>query len=295
LRKLKAGLYLIGLNCHSGFVVIEDHKVRFVHSNYVDPEKGVVDEPLAESEAIANSQEVGYWATPLFQDDRLIEFWLSGEQVPLQKLGQLRDHEIAGKARGSRKPIGGDVPSKKEGSPSIQDRIITEAEKYLGRRYVFGGRDGRRGCRQGGKRVRCPRGIDCQSLIFFAYEKVLRPRWTHFSVKPSVCIRENQLGRPVKGLDGVLAAELVRGRLRKGDVLFFLLKDYNLDADRPLLVRGEDRYGVWHTGMVHGRRQNMVQVIHARPGEKVLIEPIDDIGFDAIFVVRLPYSHPGER
>ena len=45
--------------------------------------------------------------------------------------------------------------------PTIQDKIIAAAEAYLGEPYVFGGRDGRPGCRQGRKRVRCPEGIDC--------------------------------------------------------------------------------------------------------------------------------------
>jgi hypothetical protein len=85
LGKLEDGLYLIGLNCHVGFVVIQDSEVRFVHSNYVDPEEGVVDEPLAESQAILNSQPVGYWITPVFQDDRLIEFWLEGRPVPINR------------------------------------------------------------------------------------------------------------------------------------------------------------------------------------------------------------------
>ncbi len=110
---------------------------------------------------------------------------------------------------------------------------------------------------------------------------------------PSVCIKKNQLGKPVKGLDGVLADEFDQGMLRKGDVLFFLIQGYNLDADQPLMVRGEDRYGVWHTGLVHGIRKKKVEVIHAKPGDKVLIEPLDNIHFDAIFVVRLPYSNSG--
>jgi hypothetical protein len=85
LRKLEDGLYIIGLNCHVGFIVILNKKVRFVHSNYVDPEEGVVDEPLEESQAISNSQPVGYWVTPVFQDDRLIEFWLEGKPVPIRR------------------------------------------------------------------------------------------------------------------------------------------------------------------------------------------------------------------
>lgn len=84
MEKLKPGLYLIGLNCHVGFILIADGQARFIHSNYVDPYQGVSDEPVAESRAIANSQEVGYWVSRLFQDDRLIEFWLTGREVPLQ-------------------------------------------------------------------------------------------------------------------------------------------------------------------------------------------------------------------
>ncbi|MFC1654360.1 hypothetical protein ACFL2F_01030 [Myxococcota bacterium] len=85
LGKLEDGLYLIGLNCHVGFVIIQNKKVHFVHSNYVDPEEGVVDELLEESQAIMNSQPVGYWITPVFQDDRLIEFWLEGKPVPIRR------------------------------------------------------------------------------------------------------------------------------------------------------------------------------------------------------------------
>ncbi len=171
---------------------------------------------------------------------------------------------------------------------TVQDRIVKAAEKYLGEPYVFGGRDGRTGCRRAGKRVRCPEGIDCQSLIFFAYEKALKTKWTRYSVMPSKCVKKNQLGRPVPGLDGVLRADLDQGKLEKGDVLFFLWKNYNLDADRPLWSKGDDQYGVWHTGLVHGLKDKQARVIHAKPGEKVVIEPLDDIDFDALFVVRLP-------
>ena len=172
--------------------------------------------------------------------------------------------------------------------PTVADKIIAEAEKYLGEPYVFGGRDGRPGCRRDNKPVRCSQGIDCQSLLFFAYEKVLKTKWTSYSVMPSVCVRRNQLGRPVPGLDGVLRADLAKSKLKKGDVLFFLIKDYNLEADRPLWVKGQDKYGVWHTGLIHGRKDKQVRVIHAKPGDKVLIEPLDNIEFDALFVVRLP-------
>ena len=139
--------------------------------------------------------------------------------------------------------------------------------------------------------MRCPQGIDCQSLIFFAYEKVQKTPWTRYSVMPSACVKKNQLGRPVPGLDGVLRSDLDSQKLKKGDVLFFLWKNYNLETDRPLWSKGEDRYGVWHTGLIHGRKDNVVRVIHAKPGDKVVIEPLEEIDFDALFVVRL--SGPG--
>lgn len=88
LSKLDDGIYVVGLNCHVGFILIREGEARFIHSNYVDPDEGVTGEPVAESDAIANSQGTGYWVTPLFQDDRLIKFWLEGRAVPLQRLGQ---------------------------------------------------------------------------------------------------------------------------------------------------------------------------------------------------------------
>jgi len=104
---------------------------------------------------------------------------------------------------------------------------------------------------------------------------------------PSENVKRRELGAPVEGLDGVLRDELDRALLKKGDVLFFLWEGWNLDADPPLHVSKDKRYGTWHTGLVHGRKDGKVQVIHAKPGEKVLIEPIDEISFDALFAVRL--------
>jgi hypothetical protein len=178
-----------------------------------------------------------------------------------------------------------DLPARAAGPPTVQDRIVAAAEQYLGKPYRFGGRDGRPGCVGA---ARCDEGIDCLSLVFFAYEKVLKKPWARFSVKPSVLVARRQLGVPVKGLAGVLAADLDRSLLRKGDVLLFLLKGYNLDADQPLLVRGEDKYGVWHTALVHGVEGDEVMVIQAKPGDRVVVEPLEAISFDGLLALRLP-------
>jgi hypothetical protein len=167
------------------------------------------------------------------------------------------------------------------------EQIVRAAETYLGREYVFGGRGGRPGCRDGKKRVRCLDGIDCQSLIFFSYESALGRAWTRYAVIPSISIQRGELGQPVAKLDGVLRDDIDRTLLRRGDVLFFLLDGYNLDADKPLLVRGGAKYGTWHTGLVHCGDGGEVQVIHAKPGDRVTIEPLDAISFDALYVVRL--------
>ena len=139
--------------------------------------------------------------------------------------------------------------------------ILTAAEAYQGTEYVFGGRLGKRGCRRNGKPIRCREGIDCQSLIFFAFEEVQGKRWWDFSVMPTVNVKRGELGRPVKGLDGVLREKMDASKLAPGDVLFFLYEDYNLDVDGPLYehkgrrcnTAGRDDGPAGKTATGHGR------------------------------------------
>jgi hypothetical protein len=83
---LGEGIYIIGLNNHIGFVDVRGGEVRVVHASYTGAQV-VTSEPLATAEVIDNSRAAGYFVTPLFQDDRLIDRWLRGETVPLQRLG----------------------------------------------------------------------------------------------------------------------------------------------------------------------------------------------------------------
>lgn len=92
---LGEGLYIVGLNCHIGFIVVKGKKARFVHASYIEPYK-VVNERLLKSQAIMNSEKSGYVVTTLFQDDRLIEHWLEAKPVLFQKFGP-------GKKKGSGK------------------------------------------------------------------------------------------------------------------------------------------------------------------------------------------------
>ena len=81
LLALGDGVYIVGLNIHTGFLVIKSGAVHVVHASYTPPNQ-VVDEALGESLVIAYSFQRGYVVTPLFKDDRLVDFWLSGQPVP---------------------------------------------------------------------------------------------------------------------------------------------------------------------------------------------------------------------
>ena len=81
LVELGEGLYVVGLDIHVGFIVVRDGRAWFVHSSYTPPGT-VVREPVVTSEAIALSRRKGYWISPLFRDDRIVELWLRRQPVP---------------------------------------------------------------------------------------------------------------------------------------------------------------------------------------------------------------------
>jgi hypothetical protein len=80
------GLYLIGLDVHVGFVVVDRGAVRLLHASYTGARQ-VSDEPLATAVAIARSRDAGYFVSPLFvrsaDNDALVERWLAGAPLSL--------------------------------------------------------------------------------------------------------------------------------------------------------------------------------------------------------------------
>jgi len=80
------GLYIVGLVNHIAFVVVRAGRVRLVHSGYV-PDSNVIDEPLVGAQVIDISKRAGYFVTPLFHDDWLIDHWLRAKPVRFRKLG----------------------------------------------------------------------------------------------------------------------------------------------------------------------------------------------------------------
>jgi hypothetical protein len=77
-KKWGTGIYVVGLDVHTGFIVNTGGEVYFIHSSYVEPRK-VVREKAIESTILAasNYRVVG----KVTADDVLIEKWLLKKEV----------------------------------------------------------------------------------------------------------------------------------------------------------------------------------------------------------------------
>ena len=67
------GLYLVGLDCHVGFIAVTDGGIRFIHSNYYHPEKGVMSEDIETENPFSDSR---YRVTGKLLSDEMIINWL---------------------------------------------------------------------------------------------------------------------------------------------------------------------------------------------------------------------------
>lgn len=156
--------------------------------------------------------------------------------------------------------------------PTPGERIVAAAERHAGKPYRWGGRD-----------VASHPGIDCLGLLYLAVGEVTGTAWRRFPVDPSPLVQSGLLGVPVPGLDGVLREEVPRDQLQPGDVLYLLLREYEI-PDAPLWTHDGARYWPWHTALYAG----CGEVVHARPAAVVTRQSIDEVGFDALYVTRLP-------
>lgn len=81
MRNLGEGLYLVGLDCHVGFLSVRGDSLRFLHSSYLSPAQ-VVAEPAERSAALAATQ---YRVTGrLTADTGRMAAWLRGEPVEIR-------------------------------------------------------------------------------------------------------------------------------------------------------------------------------------------------------------------
>jgi hypothetical protein len=77
-KKWGAGIYVVGLDIHVGFIVNDGNEVYFIHSSYVEPYT-VVRERATESKILAasNYRVLG----KITGDDRFIEKWLLSTEI----------------------------------------------------------------------------------------------------------------------------------------------------------------------------------------------------------------------
>ena len=73
------GLYVVGMDSHTGFIVNENGKCRFVHSDYFNPLGGVVSEPLNSDNPLRASK---YRVIGKVLTDEMVRKWLREESFP---------------------------------------------------------------------------------------------------------------------------------------------------------------------------------------------------------------------
>jgi hypothetical protein len=71
------GLYIVGLDCHVGFIMKNGEAVKFVHSSYYHPEIGVMAEELDSKNPLSDSQ---YRVIGRILDTAMVKKWLLNEK-----------------------------------------------------------------------------------------------------------------------------------------------------------------------------------------------------------------------
>ncbi len=74
LNEYGKGVYIIGLDFHTGFIVNDGHENWFIHSNYI-ARKGVTKETVMQSQALVSSDT--RWMISLTGDDNFLKRWLN--------------------------------------------------------------------------------------------------------------------------------------------------------------------------------------------------------------------------
>src|SRR3989344_5053434 len=133
--------------------------------------------------------------------------------------------------------------------------FVENAKKYLGEEYQWGGRLTKKNP-----------NLDCLGLIFLAYSKTYNKKWTEISINPSEIVKKEQLGKPVKGLEGILKDSINFSALEEGDIIYLL--SASEIKDKPLAKINGINYWPWHTGIYSDKKNNLL--LHAEPGKKVV-------------------------
>lgn len=77
-EKQDNGLYIVGLDCHVGFIYKENKFIKFVHSNYYQPTKGVMSEDLDSWNPLRDSK---YRVLGRILDDNMAVSWINKRKI----------------------------------------------------------------------------------------------------------------------------------------------------------------------------------------------------------------------
>ncbi len=72
------GLYIVGLDNHTGFIYNDGGKIRFVHSNFYKPEIGVMEQELNSHNPLKDSK---YRVIGKILDEKMMKKWIKGEKM----------------------------------------------------------------------------------------------------------------------------------------------------------------------------------------------------------------------
>ncbi len=150
------------------------------------------------------------------------------------------------------------------------DRALEAGRAYIGEPWAWGGRA-----------TDSHPGIGCMGLVFRAWGAVQGRSWKSYEVNPSELVAGGKLGATVPGLGGVLRTELDPSLLQPGDVLYFLVQDYEI-PDAPLWHHDGHDYWPWHMGLYAGEGR----VLHADPSSRVRHQRLDAVMWDALYATR---------
>ena len=81
IRDWGPGVYVVGLDFHTGFIINRGGKVLFIHSSYVDPPLAVVKEVALHSDVLASSKYKVLGK--LSADWGFLNKWLTGKRIPV--------------------------------------------------------------------------------------------------------------------------------------------------------------------------------------------------------------------
>lgn len=80
LDNIPEGLYITGLDCHTGFILNEKGNKKFIHSSYYPDQMQVVSEPIIGNNPFADSK---YRVLGKILDEEMMKHWLTGEKFSM--------------------------------------------------------------------------------------------------------------------------------------------------------------------------------------------------------------------